>query len=200
MKNKFYNISRHLFAILIAGTTVIIIMIVIMLIGNVVMSKSISRKDIVTIPDLVGLYIPEANERLKNVSLFLKASDYEYNELEIGKIISQIPSKDRLIYSNRTIEVVVSRGPKIVLVPTLTGISFNMIEDYLRLLELRLGTVLQRYSNDLPAGFVIESEPKGGTSIMAGKEINIIVSIGRDPIEFFEPIIEEYDFWEDDLY
>ena len=193
-------ILKHLGAISIAGFVIILLLIGLVLLGNSIMSKSIAKKDIVTIPDLSGLDLSEARIILNNLNLYLHVADYEYHDFDLGKIISQVPSKDRLIYINRTIEVIVSRGPKIVYVPPLSGISFDLVEEYLRSIELRLGNITQHYSNEMPAGYIIESDPPSGTSIMAGKEINIVISIGKDPIDFPQPPVEEYYLWEDDLY
>ena len=198
--NIIKKILKHLGAIGIAGVSILLLVIGLILLGNMIMSKTISKKDIVTIPDLTGLDLSEARIILDNLNLYLHTADYEYHEFDLGKIISQVPTKDRLIYINRTIEVIVSRGPKIVYVPPLSGIDFTLIDEYLRSLELKLGTITQHYSSEMPAGYVIDSDPPSGTGIMAGKEINITISIGKDPIDFPEPVYEEYYLWEDDLY
>ena len=194
------KILKHLGAISIAGFCILLLLLCLVLLGNMIMSKSIAKKDIVVIPDLAGLDLSEARTVLGKLHLSLQENDYEYHELDLGKIISQSPPKNRLIYANRTIEVIVSRGPKIVYVPPLSGIEFKMIEEYLKNFELKLGNITQHYSNEMPAGYVIDSDPPSGTGIMAGKEVNIIISIGKDPIDFPEPVFQEYYLWEDDLY
>ncbi|MCL1827368.1 MAG: PASTA domain-containing protein [Candidatus Cloacimonetes bacterium] len=194
------SIFRHVGAIVMAGTAILLLLVGIVFFGNYYLQKTLSKKDIVSIPDLTGLTISEASAELRKLSLYLRANDYEYNELDAGMIISQIPARDRLIYANRTIDVVVSRGPKLVLVPPLSGVSMTYIDEYFKALDLKVGTIIQKYSSDVPAGYIIETDPVSGMNIMAGREINIILSIGRDPLDYEAPAIQDYNFWDDDFY
>jgi serine/threonine-protein kinase len=162
------------------------------------MVKRVEAKDIIVIPDLRGLEVNEARNRLNDMELLLSILDYEYHEMPVGKVISQIPAPGREIYKNRVIEIIVSRGSKAILVPTLVGISYHNIDELLKTYELKRGTVTQHYSDTVPAGYIIDTEPKAGASIMAGREIHFIISQGRDPLRVYEPQLDDYFFYDEE--
>ena len=181
---------RHLAAFFIAGFAFLIFVIMLVITANSIMANIVTSRSVVIVPELFGAKIEEANVILDRIALKIDIIDGEYHEFPEGLIISQIPSSGRQIYKNRTIQVITSRGPKNIIMPELRGISFQSLNEILRSHELRLGSVVQHYSNDVPAGYVTGTVPAFGESIMAGVEVNIILSIGRDPLDPL-PIIEE---------
>lgn len=197
---------KHLKAFIIACILFIIFLISLGLISNIVMSKIVTGKGVVVIPNFTDMSIVKAKELANQSSLSLEITDFVHHEYSEGSVISQTPSQGRSVYKNRTIEVTVSKGPKLVTIPMLTGFTYQNIEEVLRMYELKLGEVVQHYSNDVPAGYIINTIPGNGNQIMAGKEINIILSIGQDPLEI-QDIQEmqnnndiEDDFFEEDIF
>ena len=177
------KILRHFGAFFIAGFFFMIFVIILIFASNSLAGNLITTRGVVVVPDLQGSEIINATRILNTLSLKMEVIESEYSELSEGLIISQIPSKGREIYKNRTVQVVTSRGQKIITMPLLRGTSFHDINDILRTHELKLGSVVQHYSTEIPAGFIINSTPSPGEDIMAGKEVNIILSIGRDPLD-----------------
>lgn len=181
---------KHIKAFLMAGFTLTLILIILTLSVNFAMSKVITGKGIVRVPNLIGMEFYNARQVCEKYSLLMDITGEEHHEFPKGFVISQSPSPDRSIYKHRIIEVTVSKGQKIVIVPNLAGFYFNDVEEILRTYELRLGDVSQHYSKEVPSGLVISSSPSPGTDVMAGKRINIVISIGPDPLETDEDISE----------
>ena len=196
---------KHLMAILIAGFSFIVFIIIFIFISNSLIASMITSRGVATVPDLLGLNMNYATRLLENQHLSIEVIDTEYSEFSEGLIISQIPSSGRQIYQNRTIQVITSRGAKIIDMPDLTGILFQNINEILRTYELRLGTITQHYSTEVQSGFIISTIPAPGQITMAGVEVNFIISIGRDPldvpvIEFEEELLPSRYYFFDDIF
>jgi serine/threonine-protein kinase len=179
----------------------IVFIVIITLLGNLIMTQYVLSKTVVTVPDFVGTDVDNAKNLAEYLSLIVEVADYEYSDLPNGRIISQIPSKDRPIYKNRSISVIVSKGPKQITIPILTGFSYQNLDDVFRVYDIKLGEVKQHYSNVVPAGFVINTIPGHGTNIMAGRTVDVIISIGQDPLTRKPPVRQPViDIFEDDDY
>jgi beta-lactam-binding protein with PASTA domain len=73
------------------------------------------------------------------------------------------------------------------------GFTYQNLDDVFKIFELKLGTVIQQYSDDIEPGFIIQTIPPVGSTIIAGKPVDVIVSIGVDPLTIEdEPV--EYNF------
>ncbi|MCL2062808.1 MAG: PASTA domain-containing protein [Candidatus Cloacimonetes bacterium] len=177
------RLLKHFGAIIISGILFMVFFVIFVLSSNSAFANFITSRGVVAVPNIQGAEINNARRVLESLSLKIDIMDTEFNELPEGYIINQIPASGREIYVNRTVQVITSRGQKLVTMPTLRGAPFHNINDVLRTHELRLGTVTRRYSNEVASGFIITTAPPSGESIMAGTEINIVLSIGRDPLD-----------------
>ena len=187
---------RHINALMLASLVFGVFLVALFFLTNAVLPAIVHNYGIVVVPDLSRTEVNQARGMLHNLSLNLDVSDFEHHELPEGRIISQIPTQGRQVYKNRTIQVIVSRGPKLVTVPTLAGLSFHNVNDIFRTHELKVGNIVQHYSNDVPAGLIINTTPAAGVTIMAGSPVNLIISIGRDPLDAREPVEDNlFDFF-----
>ena len=183
VKEERNGFLRHLAAFFIASFAFVIFVIVFIFSSNTLMTYIVSSRGVVVVPDLTGTDVETATSYLSHIDLKIEVIDSEYHEFSEGLIVAQLPSIGRQIYKNRTIQVITSRGSKIIVMPELRGVSFQSVNEILRSYELRLGNVSQHYSNDVPAGSIIGTVPSSGTDTMAGIEVNVILSIGRDPLD-----------------
>ena len=194
---------RHIKAFILACFIFVAFLIGLFFLTNAVLPSIVHSHGIVAVPDLSRAEVNEARGLLHNLSLNLEISDYEHHEILEGRIISQTPSRGRQVYKNRTVQVIVSRGPKLIDVPSLAGLSFHNVNDIFRMHELKIGNIIQHYSNDVPAGFIIDTTPSAGVSIMAGSAVNVIVSIGKDPLDVRTPVEEnlfDFFFFDEDIF
>ena len=185
------RVLKHILAIIYSGLIFTVFAICGFFLTNFIVGKIVLSKDVVEVPEFVGVDIDNAKETALYLSLLLEVADYEYSELPQGRIISQIPSKGRAVYKNRAISVIVSGGTKRITIPVMTGFAYSNIQDVFKVYELKLGDVIQHYSSTVPSGYIINTVPGFGSSVMAGRPVDIIVSIGIDPLEVKES--EEFD-------
>jgi len=197
------NILRHIGAIIIAGVIFLAILVALFFSSNTILTAIVHNYGVVEVPDISNIELNHARGILNDLSLKLEIAEFEHHELPEGRIISQIPSRGRKVYKNRTIQVNVSLGQKIIIVPVLTGLSFSNINEMMRMYELRVGNIVQHYSSDVATGFIIRTVPEAGTTIMAGSAVDVVVSIGRDPLDVVdikvEPLPEIY-FFDEEIF
>jgi serine/threonine-protein kinase len=101
-----------------------------------------------------------------------------------GKIISQIPKPDEKNKITNPVKVVVSKGPRKVVVPRLVGESYDKVDIILEQEGLVEGTFEQEYS-PIPSGHVIRQSIPEGMSVDEGTVIDYVISIG--PEKFIMP-------------
>lgn len=117
-----------------------------------------------TVPDLSGLTVDQAKQRLKDMGLVLgKITTQEDSSKPDGVIISQSPSVDGKINKGQLVDVVVNKlSPKKVTVPSLIGMTLKDARDALSSLEISLASI---------NGSTDESSIVTDQSVAAGKNI-----------------------------
>lgn len=117
-----------------------------------------------TVPDLSGLTVDQAKQRLKDMGLVLgKITTQEDSSKPDGVIISQSPSADGKINKGQLVDVVVNKlSPKKVTVPSLIGMTLKDARDALSSLEISLASI---------NGSTDESSIVIDQSVAAGKDI-----------------------------
>jgi len=68
--------------------------------------------------------------------------------------------------------------PQEVVVPDLTRKSLDEARTLLQQNGLRLGDILERENEEIPAGYIISTQPPAGSLVRKGRKIDIIVSTG----------------------
>lgn len=131
-------------------------------------------------PEITGLTVEEATNRLSDYDITVNVASTETSEdVEEGKIISQDPLKGASTAVGSTVNVVVSGGAEEVEVPSVTK---DTTEAAMATLE-DLGFVVSRefeYSSSAATGTVLSQEPKAGTKAAKGSTVKIIISQGSE--------------------
>jgi len=173
---------RHLLAVFYSVCLFLVFLILGFFFTDFVLGKIILNKGVVEVPEFVGSDISQAKELAKYLSLNIEVTEEEYHDVPVGRIISQMPAKGRQVYKDRAIRVAVSKGPKQIEIPVMTGLSLQNVDELFKVYDLKRGEVKQHYSDVVPAGYVINTIPSFGTAIMAGKTVDVIISVGVDPL------------------
>ncbi len=135
------------------------------------------------VPDLAGLTLPEAEEKAAASGLYVKAVRHDYNdEVPLGCIISQEPKAGRSLRQGREIEVVLSRGKEMVVVPNLLEKTRIEAEILLEDAGLKLGDIYNEPS-ELPRGLVVRQKPAPNVQIQKGATVDLYLSRGQDYVE-----------------
>ncbi len=144
-----------------------------------VMKLVVGHANEVKVPNLVGKNINVAIKECKTANLYLEI-EKKVNDDEIEKddIISQNPHSGINTKKYRTVQVVVSDGPEMIRMPNLANLTVPEVKLKLSNLNLNLGNVAYRYSNDVEKGKVIKSYPLAEDMIARKSNVDIYVSLG----------------------
>src|SRR5690554_1661709 len=136
------------------------------------------------VPDLTGLNLSEAQEQAAGSGLEVKTVRHDYNdEVPLGCIISQEPKAGRSLREGREIEVVLSRGKEMVVVPDLLEKTRIEAEIILEDAGLKLGDIYNEPSSEVPRGLVVRQKPASNVQIQKGATVDLYLSRGQDYVE-----------------
>ncbi|HWQ30465.1 MAG TPA: Stk1 family PASTA domain-containing Ser/Thr kinase, partial [Negativicutes bacterium] len=153
--------------------------------GGILFVNSLFAVKEVEVPDLVNMNENEAIEKLKASSLILEVTERVFNkDVAEGNIISQIPKPNGKNKITNPVRVVVSKGPRKVVIPNLVGESYDKVKLILEREGLVEGKFDQEYS-EYPNGFVIRQSITAGISVDEGTTVDYVISIG--PEKFVMP-------------
>lgn len=127
------------------------------------------------IPNFVGQNISQVERQWKGKINFDKTGEYS-DEYEEGIIISQSKT-DKIVKTGYTIEVIVSKGQRLITVPDMYEKEADIARN--ELAGLGFTPVLREvYDDNTAKGFVVKSEPEAGMKYRKGKEVQYFVSKG----------------------
>lgn len=136
----------------------------------------------VSVPDLVGMTEEEAKAELDKKKLGYYVSGREASDkYEKGIIIRQETEANKKVDKNTQINVVVSTGveEKTVQVPDVTGWSESDAQQALENSGLVVDSQAE-YSDSVPGGSVISTDPGAGAEVKEGTKVKMIVSLGAE--------------------
>jgi serine/threonine-protein kinase len=131
------------------------------------------------VPSVLGQTEKTAQERLSDAGLELKTVKRAYSDtVERGKVISSDPESGARTRGNDAVTLVVSRGPEIVKVPDVQGLSLTDARHALKKAGLVPGMVTKEFSEETGRGKVIRTDPGAGTERHSDSAVALVVSKG----------------------
>ncbi|MGM0381755.1 MAG: PASTA domain-containing protein [bacterium] len=140
------------------------------------------------VPDIMGKQLSAAKKFLAEKDLSLQVEWEASLQTPEGEIINQVPGPGTEIKENRPLTVYASKGPEFLTVPNMEGKSITEAQNMLQRLNsekegvgIGLGNITRVYSEKYPEKQIMSQFPPGGQEVIAGSQINILVSRGRWP-------------------
>ncbi|MBM7647177.1 serine/threonine-protein kinase [Bacillus ectoiniformans] len=84
-------------------------------------------------------------------------------------------------------------GPKDMEVPNVNGKKLDAAVSEIVTKGLTVGETTERFSDEVPEGMVIETKPEAGSSVKEGDSIDLLVSAGKETVEFGDYQDENYE-------
>ncbi|MDI3281406.1 MAG: Stk1 family PASTA domain-containing Ser/Thr kinase, partial [Bacillota bacterium] len=135
----------------------------------------------VRVPNVVGKSLAEAQAILAARQLRGEVAARVYDStVPVDFIVSQDPPPNRLVKVNRTVRLTVSRGPELVIVPDLTGLTLREAELALNEVGLTLGQQEAFPDAGLPAGRIVRQNPPPLSRLEKGLAVDVTVSTGTE--------------------
>ncbi|MFF7471599.1 Stk1 family PASTA domain-containing Ser/Thr kinase [Streptomyces sp. NPDC008092] len=131
------------------------------------------------VPPLLSKTEAQATARLKEAGLDVGSVEHAYSDtVKRGTVISTDPAAGRRIRSNDSVTLTISDGPETAKVPDVQGRTLARAKLLLTADGFEPGMVTREFSEDVPRGSVISSDPGAGTERHAGTAIALVVSKG----------------------
>ncbi len=170
------NILRHL-GLLAAGAFLAGIIALILL--DAVIMPYLVGKPSAQVPNLQGLSASAAAARLEEAGLKMTIGDSLHHETApANAVIDQDPSGGQLIKKRRRIVLTVSKGPRYYEVPDIRRVSLREARLQLEENQLKIGQILYRSSDTLPAGAVVGQSPPPAAQLARDSAVDLQVSNG----------------------
>ncbi|MFF4897363.1 Stk1 family PASTA domain-containing Ser/Thr kinase [Streptomyces sp. NPDC001068] len=135
------------------------------------------------VPPLLSKTEAQATTRLQEAGLDIGKVEHAYSDtVKRGTVISTDPAAGRRIRSNDSVALTISDGPETVKVPDVQGRAQARARELLKAEGLEPGMVTREFSDDVPKGSVISTDPGAGSERHAGTAIALVVSKGS-PVE-----------------
>ncbi|CAL9400496.1 Serine_threonine-protein kinase PK-1 [Streptomyces sp. enrichment culture] len=135
------------------------------------------------VPPLLEKTEAQARDRLEEAGLEVGTVRRAHSDtVERGAVIDTDPGPGARIRGNDAVSLTVSDGPAFVELPDLAGYRLDKARSVLRQEGLEPGMVTRAFSEDVPEGFVVSTDPATGTRMRAGAAVALTVSKGR-PVE-----------------
>jgi beta-lactam-binding protein with PASTA domain len=145
-------------------------------------------------PGVVGMSQSAAETKLGDAGLGVDYADAAYSEtVPAGRVIETDPEAGSRILQEGTVTLTLSLGKERYDVPKVKGLTEDQAQDALLEVKLAFDETIEKYSETVPAGTVIRSVPASGTTLRPGAAVDLVVSLGREPIKAGTWIGDDFD-------
>lgn len=154
------------------------LVILIIIFDNFIMPWYVSSPE-TTVPNVIGMQVPEAEKLLENGGFEPVVKDTSYGlQVPVGAVFLQKPDAGSVVKEGRSVYLFVSGGDKIISVPQLKGKSILDAKFALERLGLKLGRV-ERIPSSQPEDMIFDQQYAEGTKLKQGDFVGVTVSAGR---------------------
>lgn len=135
-----------------------------------------------TIPDVRNKTVAEAQQLLRTAGFQSETKDVFDDETKPGLAVGTEPRAGQQIRKFQQVSLFVSKGPQLFPLPVLNGITLDEAKNGLNAAGMALGTITEKFDEQVPAGTVIAQDPAQGTPSRRGTPVALTVSKGPQPI------------------
>lgn len=147
----------------------------------------------IEVPDVVAMNQADAQRKLEIEDLKPVVERVHDDNIEVGKVVSQLPLANTQVAKGTTITLMVSKGPEVIManVPNLLGLTEADADISLTNAKLILGKITEDYSATVEKGRIMRQSINANTSVKQGTRVDVIISKGPEEIEEPEEIVPE---------
>ena len=137
----------------------------------------------IVVPSTVGGSYDEAISALRPLGLTNVIIEKRFDEeIAAGKIIESSPPGGGRVDTGGEVTLVISKGAERYTIATLVGLTPQAAAAAITKSPLTVGTTSEIFSNKIPKGFVISSDPEAGAKVKRDSVVNIVLSKGVETI------------------
>lgn len=136
--------------------------------------------DEVIVPNVVGKTQAQARRMLEERGLKLAVDREIYSDqAPAGQVIKQEPEANRRVRMYRTVFVVVSKGPRMIEVPSVVGLDIRDARLRISQAGLMVGKETPVTAPEVPIDHVVSQSPEAGSYLREGLPVDLSVSSAR---------------------
>ena len=165
-----------------AGLYVVVALLILGLFGLLawLLASNMLGGEPVEVPRVVGMQLEEAVAELEDVGLEAAPQEEPSRKPE-GEVLEQDPEAGADAETGDTVTLIVSAGPRQVIVPDVVGMSLEEATETLESEKLRVGDVTFQAAEDAEPGEVLEQFPDAGEEVDARREVDLVVAQNQVP-------------------
>ena len=134
-------------------------------------------------PGVLGLTKAAATHRLDQAGFDVTVAPAAYSEsVPKGRVLGTDPDPGARVLDHGTIALTLSLGKERYDVPKLKGLDVDHAQDALLTSHLTYGHAIPRWSDTVPRGTVLASDPAQGTRQRPKTVVDLVVSRGPQPV------------------
>ncbi|GAA0478430.1 serine/threonine protein kinase [Paractinoplanes deccanensis] len=135
-------------------------------------------------PTMVNMTKAQAELYAKQNGFDLFYAEGQFSE-NVAKdtVVAQDPAAGERIVRGGAITLTLSLGKERFAVPDLAGLELTAAQGELEQMGLKIKKGGHQYSDTIPEGAVISSDPKSGTELKRGDTVTVVTSDGKAPIQ-----------------
>ena len=133
----------------------------------------------IVVPSTIGGSYDQALSLLTPLGITNVITEKRFDEeVAAGTIIESDPQAGGRIDTGGSVTLIVSKGAERFTIASLVGLTPEAASALITKSPLILGTTKELFSNKIPKGFVISSDPQAGAQVKRGSAVNLILSKG----------------------
>lgn len=137
----------------------------------------------IVVPSTVGASYDEAISALTPLGLTNVIIEKRFDEeIAAGKIIESNPPGGGRVDTGGEVTLVISKGAERYTIASLVGLTPQAAAATITKSPLTVGETSEIFSNKIPKGFVISTDPEAGAKVKRDSVVNIVVSKGVETI------------------
>ncbi len=158
--------------------------------GYLTLRFIIKSEDTVVVPELVGKDVVYALDILTDLGLNTKVSGFEYRtDVPKNHVAYQEPRPGSEVKKDRDVRIIISKGPKTLVVPNLVGMDIRQAYIIMEENGLSQGVLSRTFTEQAVIDEVMSQVPPFGTVVTRGDSIDLLVSLGRRPVTYKMPYL-----------
>lgn len=135
----------------------------------------------VEVPSVIGKQVESARNILADKNLRVSVVETFHDKVPAGQVISQNPEAGSTVKEQRTINLIVSKGGEITVVPDVRGLTRRDAELQIKNAGLTVGRVDEQFAANSVADTVINQNPRPPAQVVKATPIDIVISKGPEP-------------------
>ena len=131
----------------------------------------------VSVPDISGMTREEAKAALEKEGLEYVEAGTDISDAPEGTVLSYTPS-NQMVKKGSKIRVIVSEGPKKLKMEEFAGEEITTLNAFLTKNKMAEATTTDDYSDTVPKGKIISTNPAAGEDITSSTKVSAVISKG----------------------